>query len=267
MNSMEVCIHIPQSGSEVGLYQWNASAAVPAFEPIAGPVPLTLNPNEIQTLATAGRQSSYPVIGQKLFAALDQGAVGKQWGILRTQWAADLKTYLCVQNSALASLPWETLTDQVVPLVTEAPLLRCLQFPLPADPGAAPAWPLRIFVLNAAMPTDDGIAAGEEVWKIREALREAEHSVDLEVYETAGQPGFNVNKLAEALKVWPRGPHILHVIGHSVAGNDPALKLYVPPAAGPAEQGAYIDWTLAQIAVLMGNLPDLRLVYVNACRS
>jgi hypothetical protein len=260
--SMEVFIHIPESGTEVSLYRLNAAGVEPALESIAGPVPFNLaDAGAIPQLATADRQNNdFPLTGQKLFTALNQGVVGVEWARLRA--AGGLKTHLCVQNAALAALPWELATD-VAPLATEAPLLRCVQFP-PSREGAAPIWPLRIFVLRAANPVQEGIKAKEEVWAIRQALRDAEHSVDLEVYETAADPAFTINKLVEALRVWPRGPHILHIIGHSEPGM---LKLFVPPAAGPLQGGSYIKWTLAQIATALPDLPDLRLVYANACRS
>jgi len=271
---MEICLHMPASGLEVALYRLNPAGTEKQFEPIAGPEPLPpllapagpLDPAAIRTLLETERSSpTYPQIGQILFAAVNRGAVGQRWQELRQQ-CPDLTTYLWVEHPDLARLPWETVAENVSLLAIEGPLLRWKQALGKEDNSPPLAWPLRVFILNGANPADLGIGAEQEIWRIRKALREAEHSVDLEVLEVASDPAFDLNKLARALKVWENGPHILHIIGHSAAGDDPAIKLFVP-AASSNQQGRYLDWTLTHIALQVRNMPDLRLVYLNACRT
>jgi hypothetical protein len=114
--------------------------------------------------------------------------------------------------------------DGLLPIVTATPLIRVPVRHPPSD-AFKPVWPVRVFVINGSDPDDTGIQAEQEIWNIRQALRKAEHSFDLEVYDVAAaDANFAPDMLVDAMKQrWPRGPHIVHFIGHSIAGLKPAL--------------------------------------------
>jgi hypothetical protein len=198
--------------------------------------------------------------GRTLFATASPNGLVREWRNLRNDQRDKLRTYIC--TGAFDDLPWEAMTDGVASLLTEAPLMRC-PVPIPPRDLVEPTWPIRIFVVNARNPGTDDISADEEVWHIRRALRSAEHSFDLEVYDVVNNPGFAPNHLMEAMRKWPGGPHVLHFIGHSSNGPDPALRYCVCDE----ERVTYGAWTRGQIAGMLTELPELRLVYVNACRS
>jgi hypothetical protein len=264
-DAMEICLQVAGDPLEVRLYRIDRLGERP--RPIritSAPLDRALLSGHDQILSAYGRGTNDELVasGVAMFAALRPGTVGPEWKKLQQQCKADLCTYLCVEPPDLAKLPWELITDRLLPLAAVAPIIRTSDCVPPSD-GQKPVWPVRIFVINASDPNDDDIKADQEIWAIRQALRKVEHSFDLEVCDvaTAG-PGFSLNTLIDAMKQrWPRGPHILHFIGHSVAEPAPALRYYDPSA------NAYGEWGLAMIAAAASQLPDLRLVFVNACRS
>lgn len=257
----EICLEIDGDPPEVRLHVIDRSADPPRANP----------PQRTPLVAAddGGGLGSYQrddarlvVSGRTLLGMLSAGEVGPEWQRLRQKQRADLCTYLCIRPAALAKLPWELLNDALQPLVVAGPIIRALDCPPPSD-SFKPAWPVRVFVINGSDPDDIGIKAEQEIWNIRQALRKAEHSFDLEVYDiAAADADFHPGVLVDAAKQrWPGGPHIIHFIGHSVAEPQPALQYYVPAAQ------EYRQWTLGTIATAMNPFPDLRLVYVNACRS
>jgi hypothetical protein len=280
---LEICIHIPANQLEARILRIDRDQnGVPTETPIGAPLPIdaalfapggALDPAAIRDLFTANHDSpDFPARGRDLMAAIGAGPV---WSQLRSQTrqqsGGELKTYLHVEHPLLRDLPWELLTHGLNPLFSSSPCIRVQGWPLLPVPSD-PIWPIRVFVIDGTMPSDRSIGADTELWGIRKGLRIAEHSFDLEILRTGIDPDFKVVQLEDLMtrkedgvKRWPDGPHILHFIGHSVAGAAPALKLFVPDKGGGP--GDYIDWTRAQIAILMGRLPALRLVYLNACRS
>jgi len=233
-------------------------------EDVAPPAPLDAAKLAAERRLSAFGQSDRELVasGRRLFATLSRDALARAWRNLRDDHAGRLRTYIC--TGAFDHLPWETMTDDVTSLLTEAPVMRC-PAPVPQRDHIGPTWPIRIFVVNARNPGTDDISAEEEVWRIRRALRNAEHSFDLEVYDVVNDPGFAPDRLIEAMRKWPGGPHILHFIGHSSNGPDPMLRYCVFNEDG--DDVSYGAWTRVQIAGMLNELPQLRLVYVNACRS
>ena len=222
-----------------------------------------LDPQAIRNLIleTRGPDAGFQRFGQALLDVLQIPPIDQVWKKAREKYGTRLHTYFAVEHELLRDLPWELLSDALQPLFPAAPCVRShtLQLTIRKDPSP---WPVRVFVIVAADPSDEGIQAEREVWNIRQALRCAEHSFDLEIFDVTAHPVFTLNALQAAMtQWWPRGPHILHFIGHSVADPAPMLKLYNKRVK------QYFDWTLAQIGVFLSNLPDLRLVYLNACRS
>jgi hypothetical protein len=230
---------------------------------LAGPVPLDparLTASETPLSAfSRDNDPRLPASGRELFDVVWSGAVALEWRHLMDVHGADLRLYLhldALNLPGLQKLSWELLTDGIKPLLTTIPVIRTSVFP-PKRDAFTPIWPVRVFVINAADPKDKGIKAAQEIWNIRRALRSAEHSFDLEVYDLANKPNFDPNKVAEAVP-WPEGPHIIHFIGHSVPG---ALHCYV------RKTDTYYEWTLAQIENFTNQFSDLRLFYANSCRS
>jgi hypothetical protein len=260
----EICLEITGDPLEVRLYKIDRSgdqsrAILVKDAPLVPAAPL----DHGGSLGAYDRDDAKLVTsGRTLLGMLSPGEVGSEWQTLREQYRGDLCTYLCVQPSDLAKLPWELLTDGLLPFAVAGPIIQTPNC-LPPSDYFKPVWPVRVFVINASDPDDTGIKAEQEIWNIRQALRKAEHSFDLEVYDVAAADAtFNPGMLVDAIKQrWPTGPHIIHFIGHSVAEPKPALQYYVSAAQ------EYRDWSLAMIANAMNQLPDLRLVYVNACRS
>jgi hypothetical protein len=272
----EICLQVAGDPLEVRLYLIDRLGEKPRPIRIAfDPFDLALLAGREQILNKYGRGTNAELVasGAAMFTALRPGKVGPKWKKLQQRCEADLCTYLSVEPPDLAKLPWELITDGLLPVVVAAPIIRtsdCIPPPddlnpvrIPPSDDFKPVWPVRVFIVNAGDPNDHDIQAEQEIWAIRQALRKAEHSFDLEVYDvaTAG-PTFTLNTLIDAIKQrWPRGPHILHFIGHSVAEPEPALRYYVPSL------DLYREWGLAMIAAATKQLPDLRVVFVNSCRS
>jgi hypothetical protein len=276
----EICIHIPPNKLEARLVdiRWNQNQSGPPVEvPICPSLPIDaaqfaqnkpLDPAAIRGLFTANHESpDFPARGRDLLAEL--GAGPAWWEVF--QQTGELRSYLCVEHPLLRELPWELLTYNVNPLFSSSPWTRVQGWPLTHAPSN-PVWPIRVFVIDGTDPEDKALTADSEIWGIRCALRAAEHSFDLEVLRTGIDPNFDVARLEDLMtrmedgvRKWPGGPHILHFIGHSVAGAAPALRLFVPDQANPP--GTNKVWTRTQIAHLMPRLSELRLVYLNACRS
>src|ERR1700722_12038646 len=275
----EICIHVPPDKLEARFVdvRWNQSGS-PVEVPICDPLQIDaaqfgenkpIDPTAIRDLFTANYDSpDFPARGRDLLAEL---GVGPTWWKIFQQSPGELRSYLCVEHPLLRELPWELLTYNVNPLISTSPWMRAQAWPL-SQAASNPAWPIRVFLIDGSDPKDTAISAENEIWGIRSALRSAEHSFDLEVLRTGIDPNFDVGRLEDLMtrmengvRKWPGGPHILHFIGHSVAGAAPALRLFVPdPGGGP---GTYKEWTRAQIAYLTPRLSELRLVYLNACRS
>ncbi|MEY9524079.1 hypothetical protein ABIF70_005220 [Bradyrhizobium japonicum] len=195
--------------------------------------------------------------GRALFVNMSKGKVGEEWRRLAQQHGTALRTSVWLSAPGTDHIPCELAIAGMELLVLKGPFTRTNLCPTPED-EFNPVWPVRILVVNAADPKDTAIRAEEEIWKIREALRAAYHSFDLEVYDTASDPKATPAGILAAMKRWPGGPHILHFIGHSVPSE---LKLYF------ASGDQYSTWSLMMIAAAVSQFPQLRLVYVNACRS
>ncbi|MGA2535952.1 MAG: CHAT domain-containing protein [Terracidiphilus sp.] len=271
----EICIYVPANKWEVSVLRVDRDAAgVPADTLVAGPLPIdpalfaagaALDPATVRGVFTAGKDSpQFAKFGRELMAAL--GIADSLWASIRAI-KDDLRVYLRIEHPALSQFPWEVLTHQVYPLFIKSACLHVKHWPLPAT-AVNPVWPIRVFVINAVDPADTDLGAEEEVWKIRRALRAADHSIDLEILNTGNDQNFTagnlknlLTKVEKGVSTWPGGPHILHFIGHGVVDPEPMLKLYVQSI------DAYVPFSRFQIAELMNSLPELRLVYLNACRS
>ncbi|MGJ4971943.1 CHAT domain-containing protein [Bradyrhizobium sp. HKCCYLRH1073] len=255
----EICLEFSDVSREWRLHQIDREGGVARLSLIASEeVDAAWVPAQQNALKSYGRlDPDLARHGQALFTTMFKGRVGQEWERLIRTHGGTLRTSVCVSASAATHIPWELARWGMAPLVVKGPFVRTKTL-APEDDKFEPVWPVRILVINAVNPADTTIQAEEEIWKIREALRAAYHSFDLEVYDTASDPDFTTTGIRAAMKRWPDGPHILHFIGHSVPSE---LKLYF------AVNGKYLSWDLAMISAAVSELPQLRLVYINACRS
>jgi hypothetical protein len=256
----EICLELAGVPLEWRLHLIERQNSVPEAKLLASePVDPAWIPDQQRTLKAYPRiDPAFVSDGQALFATISKGKVGQEWQRLIGIHGSALRTSICVPpGGSAAHVPWELLTSGMTPLVLERPFIRTNTCALPDD-HFKPVWPVRVLVINATNPNDNDLKAEEEIWKIREALRPAHHSFDLEVYDTASDREVTTAGILAAMGRWPDGPHILHFIGHSVPSQ---LKLYF------ASTNTYLPWSLAAIAAAALRFPQLRLVYINACRS
>lgn len=209
-------------------------------------------------------------LGLQLHAMLAQGAVGARWSAARAAAAAlrltpgvHLRTWLDVQDEALARLPWELMRDKVNGATLALEEWSTLER---LGAGAPPALPdidatLRVLFVVGCHPTEDAkIRWLDEQRAFLATVCPQRTSIDFDVFEaharSAGGLKANLRRTIETLK-----PHVLHFVGHGrFDGADPALELY------DASVGQRIPWTAQELRTWLAQYPP-RLVVLNACRT
>ncbi len=205
-------------------------------------------------------------IGGRIFRALFKG--GAESLLQRNlDRAGSQKTTLRIRlrlndTPELAALPWEALHDparqRFLALATESTVLRYLELPDPPPPLQAPR-PLRILGVLAS-PQDLKPLNVEGEWHaLQTALAPAIDRGDMTL-ERLTPP--TLDALRACLRQDPP-IHVLHVVGHGGfdATGDTGL-LMLGDGAGVSAAA-----TAADLAVQVGNAPDLRLILLNTCEG
>ena len=162
-----------------------------------------------------------------------------------------------LDDPQLAALPWELLYDErrqrYVALLSDVVLVRTLEtLKLVREATAAP--PLRVLAMFAQPSDLDAIEVLHEQQLLARELARLGDSAEL--HWVAGQ---SWRDLQAALQ---RGPwHIFHFLGHGIFDpqRDAGYLAFVD------EQGTADLRTAEEIARLLGDHADLRLVVLNAC--
>ncbi len=201
-------------------------------------------------------------LGGELFRAVFTDRILRSWGaaLARAQErgpAAGVRLVLHVQEAGpLASLPWELLFDRdhqgLLALSLSTPLIRYPDVQELERPLAARA-PLRLLGVLAE-PLGQPLLDLEGEWQAIEKALAPLCDRGLVEIERLASP--TLPKLRERLKREPT-IHALHLAGHGGAGEfvlEANQRIRKPePALGQ------------QLASLLGDAPELRLVVINAC--
>jgi hypothetical protein len=229
---------------------------------------------------TTSESNAFEYIGEFLYRLIARGEVGKEWKRLRDEAGKTARTILDIAP-ALQELPWELMRDPadgaslfLEPAVISRGEPRQIgdpnpfvhvdsrRYPFPLDD-----WPLRVLVVFGADPgfaegadsdgsadSDDSIGANAELSALETLFASHRFEVEFEVLE---------NPSREAIVAACQGivPHILHFIGHGVAGakaDDHRLLIY--------RKDTYEAWRLQDLRNDLRNIP-LRFAFLNACRT
>ncbi len=166
-----------------------------------------------------------------------------------------VRLLLDIQVPELAPWPWELLFDreqgEFTALDRRSPVVRYLAVGRPRDPLRVEP-PLRVLVMTA-QPRDQARlnVAGEED-RLRRAMAPLVASGTVELQPV---PGSTWRHLLDATAVG--GQHVFHFIGHGRAGH----------LALAGDDGATDLRSARDMGLLLGDLPDLRLAFLNACEG
>ncbi|MCA0374281.1 MAG: CHAT domain-containing protein [Gemmatimonadetes bacterium] len=222
-------------------------------------------------LASAdGLDNTLRDLGLQLYATLAQGDVGARWQAarkaaakLRLTTGVHLRTWLDVQDEALARLPWEVMRDGIgggtVALEEWSTLVRLGAGAPPALAESMAA--LRVLFVVGCHPTDDAnIAWLDEQRAFLATVCPRRTTIDFEVFEAhaRSQGGLKAN-LRRAIEAFR--PHVLHFVGHGrIDAGDAALELF------DSSTGQRVPWTAQEFNTALAPHPP-RLVVLNACRT
>lgn len=226
---------------------------------------------ELEHEASVREQGDAVCIGQDLFDALFQGnnrtCFNRSWGWLESQTEAGLRVEIKLDTqdprvTPLARYPWELLhpspeigflcLSRTTPIVRYLEVLRAShQRPLPT--------PFRILLVTARPHGTVPLDADREAALLRAAC--PEETVELERLDHA-----TVRSLRRTLqKGTDEGipHHAIHFIGHG--------RFLETPQEGSLlfedDAGAQAWVTGQRLAMQLRDLPELRFVFLNACRS
>lgn len=235
-------------------------------------------------------------VGVLLFDVLNRPGIAGLWKQERdTAWAnrvqaeqqkrPALRTLLDVRDPGLRLLPWELLRAGNDALARQSwwPLIRWRAAPPSAVASSTLPWPFRVLVVIGCREDDEAIEWREELWAVLESVshlrREADangeqidllwHKIDVEFFECRLPKRIKDRDVGpkEALeqRIADFQPHVIHYLGHGVAGvapHKPALKLF---DARPA----VLDDELLKTDDLYNwlNAAPPRLAIINACRT
>lgn len=204
-----------------------------------------------ETLATfAGQDRTLIDLGAELTGVLLPTAVAQR--ILATPAA---RVVLDLRPAAIRDLPWELLQIDGLPWFSRDAVCRGHALGAPAVEASSQPWPVRMLIVTGT--ADTAIEIPEELDRIQDALLACDADVDLEILR---QPTLaQLRKRLDDLK-----PHVFHFMGHGrVEESNGAFETYLAlDTAGGVER-----WTFDNIAFDLRAVPDLRLAYVNACRT
>ena len=210
------------------------------------------------------RDQTGRVLGETLFRAVFSGEVGLCFEASKSTARSQgkgLRLKLRIEAVEWMAAPWELLYDprmaEFVALSRQTPLVRYLAVPQPIQPLAIRP-PLRILGV-AASPA--GLPALDVVQEQRQLAAALAPLVSRGQAELVWLPGQQGRDLQAALQGGPW--HIVHFIGHALydQGQQEGVLLL------SGEDGAPQPLTASQFARLIADLPELRLVVLNACEG
>ena len=217
-----------------------------------------------------GSDNSLRDLGIQLHALLSRGDVGVRWAVARRTaksartpgGGVQLRTYLDVQDPALARLPWELMQDKgdILGLQSWSTVVRYGDaVPPMLDPNELE---LRVLLVLGCDPAADAnIEWQSELRSFLANVCPQRHAVDFEVFEahTRARGGDLKGALRTAIQSFH--PHVLHFIGHGRSENgEGALELF------DASTGQVVPWTAQEFKQWLDPAPP-RVVLLNACRT
>ena len=202
--------------------------------------------------------------GKDLFKALVGGEVLSRYEVSRReaqQQRKGLRLKLRFQAPELAALPWEFLYDhrrgEYLCLSKNTPTIRYLELPQPI-PILTVTPPLRLLGMIAS-PTDLArLDVDRERQRIENAVQDLQEQGFLDL---TWLPGQTWRDLQEAM--WGGPWHVFHFIGHG--GFDPHTDEGLIALADERGQKHFL--TATQVAGLLAEHQDLRLVLLNSCEG
>jgi hypothetical protein len=213
-------------------------------------------------VAVSEKEQPVQEFGQALFDALlagDGRSLYDQSLRSAEQGGKGLRLKLRIDAPELASLPWEVLYDRrnadYVALSSATPIVRELGVPQPIDPlKIAP--PLRILGVIADPSDLAPLAVDNERRRIEAALEELEERGLVTLRWLEGQTWRALQQ-----EIRKGGFHVLHFTGHG--GFDPEADEGLIMLANDAGKARPLRAT--DLAMLLADEPDLRLVVLNSC--
>jgi CHAT domain len=225
---------------------------------------------------TAGESEDLENVGEFLYRLVARGKVGEEWQLLRDEVGKDARTMLDIAPALqeLHALPWELMrADGTAVFLDRAVISRgeprqigdlnllvhvdSRRYSFPPDD-----WPLRVLIVFGADPGlakgsgEDSIGANAELSALETLFSANRFEVEFDVLENPSRDDI-VGACQEVV------PHILHFIGHGVAGarsEDHRLQIYRNKAK------EYDSWRLRDLQNDLRNVA-LRFAFLNACRT
>lgn len=215
----------------------------------------------------AGESRNIEAVGRDLFHAIFHGEVLAR---LRSAWEnADreglgLRIKLILEPPELHSLPWELLYDDKSPLEflalsRQTPLVRYVEQPTPV-PTFKQIEQLRLLFVVAAPENYPALNLDQEMENMRVALAPLKERRRLD-YDIIRGRDANVSNLQQILL--QKDYHVFHFLGHGAF--DDALGQGVLLLEGIDGHGEPVS--ARQLARLLRDMPDIRLVFLNACET
>jgi hypothetical protein len=226
-----------------------------------------LAPQHVQDffIKERGEEDRFRMDGLALFGAMFSKTLAAEWDMLMQRAAQDkdVRVYLAIEDSELATLPWELMTDDAGPLFLR-PNPIVLRWSSPLSKSKKPLsdpWPIKILVVVGCQEAQASeIGVDKELAAIRQCLRAVDHSFDIELLD-ARYTRCNRGEFRARLDTF--NPHILHFIGHATSDRkSAALKLW------DREEAIWDSWPADELLIaLQHKKRELRVVYLNACRT
>jgi CHAT domain/SMODS-associated and fused to various effectors sensor domain len=225
------------------------------------------SPRSRASLATREIAAPPEKLGHALFEALFAGNVGKRFreclahldGRHRDE-GLRIRLNFDLDNpgvAALAALPWEMLRDpersEFLSRSRRTPIVRFLSVPRPPLPPLR--GPLRILVIQSA-PTTSAVLNLAAEWRKMWASLKRQPAIEVLSIE---HPTLGALRQLLLEETW----HVLHFMGHG--GFDRTTgegSLLFEDATGRSDRV-----TSTMLGENLKSFPDLRLVFVNACRT
>ncbi len=218
-----------------------------------------------QAPTAAGASDQAMRAGQALFQAVFREAVLVCWGqslIEARHSASGLRIKLRLSEAPeLMALPWEYLfdltQDRFLALSAETSLVHYLDLPRKAAPLIV-ALPVHILVV-VATPADLPRLDSDQEWRVlQDAMRHLikTGAVTLERLDMA-----SLAELQARLRTRPY--HVMHFIGHGafMEGSGQGALMFCRP------DGGAVAVTARDLALVVGDIPSLRLVVLNGCQG
>ncbi len=203
--------------------------------------------------------------GCDLFDALMSGEIRSLYDVSRVQANQQdrgLRIKLRIQPPELAVVPWEYLcdrrSDKYLSLSTQTPIVRYLEVPQPPKATMVPP-PLRVLGMFASPKGLAKLDIECEQARLERATAGLRQRGMLQVSWLDGQTWRDLQRALRREGPW----HIFHFVGH---GNyDPSKG---EGQIALADESGYPELLSAdQLATLLADHPQLRLVFLNTCEG